>query len=65
MHPEAFVRFTVDQVDSSGKTEVYLPSEIWESMHGDECHRLDADRLEVLMPGYGRFWLRFERPPSD
>ena len=64
-HPEAFVRFTVDHVGSSGETDVYLARETWEGMHGDGNHRPGTDRLEVLLPGYGRFWLRFECPASD
>jgi hypothetical protein len=56
-HPEAFVRFSIDQVGSSDKTEVYLAPDIWANMQ--------TDRLEVLLPGHGRFWLRFERPADD
>lgn len=58
-HPEAFVRFTVDHVGSSGETDVYLARETWEGMQPE------TDRLEVLLSGYGQFWLRFECPVSD
>ena len=51
-HPEAFLGFTVDYIGGSGETNVYLAREIWESMEPG------TDRLEVLLPGYGQFWLR-------
>ena len=55
----------MDRVGSSGETDVFLAREIWEGLHGDANHCPQTDRLEVLLPGYGRFWLRFERPTSD
>jgi hypothetical protein len=58
-HPEAFVRFAVDQDGESGKTEIYLAREIWEGIQPK------VDRLEVLLPGYGTFGLCFEGAARD
>ena len=49
----------VDQDGESGKTEIYLAVEIWEGMQPG------VDRLEVLLPGYGTFGLRFEGAARD
>jgi hypothetical protein len=49
----------VDQDGESGKTEIYLAGEIWEGMQPE------VDRLEVLLPGYGTFGLRFEGTARD
>ena len=76
-HADAFVRFAVTPVSGPGKTDVYLAREVWEAMHGDDAHRGDdahsregghrqgTDRLEVLLPGYGLCWLRFEWLADD
>lgn len=53
----------MDEGQGSGETEIYVAREIWEGMRDDGNHRLD--RLEVLLPGYGQFGLRFEQPADE
>jgi hypothetical protein len=59
------VCFSVELSSGSGKSDVYLAREIWEEMHSDGSHSPGTGRLEVLLPGYGRYWLRFEWPVDD
>ena len=71
------MRFSVEPSSGSGKTDVYLAREMWEDMQSDDLcrrddlhrrdgsHRPGTGRLEVLLPGYGLHWLRFEWPAGD
>jgi len=53
---------SIEPSSGSGKTDIYLAREIWEEMCGESSHPPGIGRLEVLLPGCGRYWLRFELP---
>ncbi len=57
--------FSVAPSDGLGEANIYLALEIWEGMRCDEGHHPGTGRLEVLLPGYGLYWLRFEWPAGD